>query len=205
MSGYYSDPSRVWSRTQHSCSFAPDLRYDDNFASIQYEQQMRLKGNILQYKKNSLCLTKQQRYAKIANGTWASRGKTWATQTETYSNPNTLSLLRVNYRTIETSNALNPFYCDNINVFKDGGSLVCNVKVNPCSGEIIERNARPQTICHPNTDSDVPGPITMLCWKNGTQTWYPRQTYIMTNSGNKWPTGYKALVSARLVCKKNTV
>lgn len=199
-SSYNPNPTRVWSRTQHSCSYAPIFSQSDvNLAQIQNEQQMRLKGNILQYKKNSSCFTKNQRFSKIAKGTWASRGKTYATQTDTYSNPNTLSLLRVNYTTLDASSIFNPFNCDNINGIKDGGSLVCNTKVNPCSGEIIQIT-RPQTICHLNSDSDVPGPKTLLCWKNGTQTWYPRQITVMSNSGNKWPIGYKGLLKAGRNC-----
>jgi hypothetical protein len=61
------------------------------------ETRMLQKGNVLQYKKNSLDLTKQQRYAQIARGLWTNRNTTWASQSETYSNPNLKSLQRVNY------------------------------------------------------------------------------------------------------------
>lgn len=71
-------------------------------------------------------------------------------------------------------------------VIQDGGSLICSVQENVCTGEIKRTLA--QQLCHPTTDSDVPGTIQDLCWNDGIQTWYPRQRYIMTNSGNKWPT-----------------
>ena len=54
------------------------------------------KGNVLQYKKNSSNLTKKQRYSQIAKGMWTNRTKTWASQTETISSPNTQWLQRVN-------------------------------------------------------------------------------------------------------------
>ena len=195
---YNPVPPRAWSRVQNKCVYPPNTE-DGKFAQAQYEQQMRLKGNILQYKKNSSGLTKNQRYAKIAKGTWVNRTKTWATQSDTYSNPNTTSLLRVNFVTISsTNNAFSkrsdPFNCKNLET-KDGGSLICNTTVNPCTGEIIQKTIS-QNICNPSTDSDVPGAMTLLCWNDGTPTWYPRETRVMSTSGNKWPTNYKALVSA---------
>jgi hypothetical protein len=160
---------------------------------------MLLKGNILQYKKNSSSLTKNQRYTQIAKGMWTNRTKTWATQSATYTNPNTGSLLRVNSVVLDPSNNAfsrppNPFLCGS-NSIQDGGNLVCNVVVQPCTGEIIKRTIS-QQICNPTTDSNVPGQIQPLCWNNRTQTWYPRQRYVMPTSGTKWPEGYKGLVSA---------
>ena len=78
-------------------------------------------------------------------------------------------------------------------VIQDGGVLICSVQENVCTGET--KNSISQQLCHPTTDSDVPGTIQDLCWNDGTQTWFPRQRYIMSNSGNKWPTNAK-LVSA---------
>jgi hypothetical protein len=70
-------------------------------------------------------------------------------------------------------------------VIQDGGNLICSVQENICTGETKSTVA--QQLCHPTTDSDVPGKIQELCWNDGTQTWYPRQRYVMTNSANKWP------------------
>lgn len=78
-------------------------------------------------------------------------------------------------------------------VIQDGGVLICSVQENVCTGET--KNSISQQLCHPTTDSDVPGTIQDLCWNDGTQTWFPRQRYVMSNSGNKWPTNAK-LVSA---------
>ena len=200
---YNPVPPRVWSRVQNPCSVI-DYKSDDpsansDFARADYERQMLLKGNILQYKKNSSNLTKKQRYTQIAKGMWTNRTKTWATQSDTYTNPNMTSLLRVNFSVLDPSNNTfsnppNPFGCPTTEI-QDGGNLVCNVVVNPCTQEVVKRT-RSQQLCNPTTDSDVPGQIQELCWNDGTQTWYPRQRYIMPTSGSKWPQGYKGFVSA---------
>jgi hypothetical protein len=70
-------------------------------------------------------------------------------------------------------------------VIQDFGNLVCGTYENLCTGEIIQPIKLDN--CHPTTDSDVPGPIELLCWNDGNPTFYPRQRYIMTNSTNKWP------------------
>jgi hypothetical protein len=200
---YNPIPPRVWSRVQNPCSVIAykndDPGANSDFARADYERQMLLKGNILQYKKNSSSLTKKQRYTQIAKGMWINRTKTWATQSDTYTNPNMTSLLRVNSSFVDPSNNIfsnppNPFGCPTTAI-PDGGNLVCNVVVDPCTQEIIKRT-KSQQLCNPTTDSDVPGQIQDLCWNDGTQTWYPRQRYIMPTSGTKWPQGYKGFVSA---------
>jgi len=200
---YNPNPPRVWSRVQNQCSLIAykndDSASNSNFAKAEYEKQMLLKGNILQYKKNSSNLTKKQRYTQISKGMWTNRTKTWATQSDTYTNPNMTSLLRVNYTILDPSNNTfsnppNPFGCPTT-VIQDGGNLVCNVVVDPCTQEVIKRT-KSQQLCNPTTDSDVPGKIQPLCWNDGTQTWYPRQRYIMPTSGTKWPQGYKGFTSA---------
>jgi hypothetical protein len=70
-------------------------------------------------------------------------------------------------------------------VIQDGGSLVCSIMVNECTG--YENKNQAQQLCHPTSDSDVPGQIIDLCWNDGIKTWYPRQQSTMSNSGNKWP------------------
>jgi hypothetical protein len=70
-------------------------------------------------------------------------------------------------------------------VIPDFGNLVCGTRENICTGELITSIKLDN--CHPTTDSDVPGPLELLCWNDGNPTWYPRQRYIMTNSTNKWP------------------
>jgi hypothetical protein len=71
-------------------------------------------------------------------------------------------------------------------VIQDEGVLICSVQENVCTGET--KSSLSQQLCNPTSDSDVPGTIQLLCWNDGTPTWYPRSRYIMTNSANKWPT-----------------
>ena len=199
---YLPIPPRLWSRVQSPCSLSIGVGNNFDYALGDYKKQTLLKGNILQYKKNSSDLTKKQRYALIAKGMWTNRTTTWATQSVSYTNPNTTSLQRVNFTIIDPSNNTfssppNPFFaygCTSTEI-KDGGSLVCNTVVNPCTDEVISRT-KSQVICHPTTDSDVPGPIIELCWNDGNPTWYPRQRYTMGTSGNKWPVNSKEIVSA---------
>jgi hypothetical protein len=82
-------------------------------------------------------------------------------------------------------------------VIQDGGNLICSIQENICTGET--KRSLSQQLCNPTTDSDVPGPIQNLCWNDGTQTWYPRQRYIMTNSTNKWPVNAKLLGAVQIL------
>jgi hypothetical protein len=81
-------------------------------------------------------------------------------------------------------------------VIQDLGNLVCGTQENVCTGELIRQPT--DIICHPTSDSDVPGPLMELCWNDGNPTWYPRQRYVMTNSGNKWPTNAALLSAVRI-------
>ena len=199
---YFPIPPRLWSRVQSQCSLSIGVGNNFDYATSDYKRQMLLKGNILQYKKNSSDLTKKQRYAQIAKGMWTNRKITWATQSASYTNPNTTSLQRVNFTIIDPSNNIysnppNPFWaygCPSTEI-KDGGSLICSTTVNPCTDEVISQTLS-QKVCNPTTDSDVPGEIIELCWNDGTPTWYPRQRYTMGTGGNKWPVNSKEIVSA---------
>lgn len=216
---YNPIPPRVWSRVENPCAYNyPNFNVNNLIyssltktylppASAAYAQQLLSKGNILQYKNNNSNLTKKQRYSKIARGQWVGK-MSYAAQSETYTNPNTTGLQRVNSVEISPNNIVgtpnnpsgpfqvsnfNPSFCPT-NTITDGGNLVCNSYINPCTNEIIKKTQSVQ--CYPTYCSDVPGPPMFLCWNNGIQTWYPRKRYTMTNSGNKWPTNYKGFVSA---------
>lgn len=190
--GYNPKPPRTWTRVQNPCTFNLDSPINVNELLI--EQQMLLKGNILQYKKNSSNLTKQQRYSQIAKGSWTNRTKSWATQSQTYTNPNTSSLKQVNYTSVPLLEpTTNQFGCV-VDYIKNGGVLLGNTTVNPCTDEIIKTTYNnPYSL---TTSSNVPGPTQSLYWDNTVQTWYPRQNLTMNTSSDKWPTNYKGLVSA---------
>ena len=219
---YNPRPPRVWSRVQNQCTYAdasnnvyqsvyiPLTKQTVTLAQANYEDKLLQKGNILQYKGNSSQLTKKQKYSQLAKGFGPNRTKVFATQSETYTNPNTTGLLRVNSSILPFPNDLvgqpnnisgpfqyavpNPDGCTGFSV-QDGGNLVCGTYVNPCTGAILQTGATSSVICNPASASNVPG-FSTLCWDTKVQTWFPRQRYVMTNSGNKWPEGYKGFVSA---------
>jgi len=223
MSSYYLPiPPKVWSRVQNQCTFIiPNSDYTQSFipltgqtvsqAQANYEDKLLYKGNILQYKANSALLTKNQKYSQLAKGGGPNRTKVFATQSQTYTNPNTTGLLRVNFETYPFPNQVtgapnnisgpyqynvqNPFNCPS-NEIKDGGNLVCGTLANPCTNQIIKQGPRNATLCYPTYFSDVPGKPISLCWNNKLQTWFPRSRYFMNNSNDKWPQGYKGFVSA---------
>lgn len=142
---YSPNPTREWSRVQNSCSFTteeppktvrlPLLNITVPYSSVAYYAALLKKGNVLQYKSNSSSLTKQQRYSQIAKGMWTNRNTTWATQSDSYSNPNTLSLKRtgtVNITTDGTATNL-PITCPVIPVINNPGlpSNVSGTGKNP--------------------------------------------------------------------------
>jgi hypothetical protein len=216
---YLPIPPRVWSRVQNQCTYTVNSSYNQTYIplinktisppqAITLDKQL-YKGNILQYKANSSRLTKNQKYSQISKGLWCNRTKVYATQTQTYTNPNTTSLKRVNYVDIPYPNQTTGFpnnisgpYQYNVpnpngcptNDLQDGGNLVCNSYVNPCTGEVIQNVTQQQ--CFPTSCSDVPGEITDLCWNPKIQTWFPKPRYFMNNSTSKWPINYKGFVSA---------
>ena len=231
---YNPIPPRVWSRVQDRCTYVdssnnayyqsvfiplpaiPFTQQPMPLAEANYQEKLLYKGNILQYKGNSSQLTKKQKYTQLAKGFGPSRTKVFATQTQTYTNPNTTGLQRVNYTTYPFPNTLvgkpnnisgpfqyavpNPNGCLNPDgtpstALQDGGSLVCGTLANPCTNDLIKANNGSAAICNPASASDVPG-TSFLCWNRRVQTWFPRQRYVMPNSGTKWPEGYKGLVSA---------
>ena len=245
--GYDPTPPRRWIRYQNQCSkpYAPSLSLEEIL-----RLQMANKGNILQYKKNSSRWTKSQKYSYIANRQFTS----WASQSETNSDPNIGLLDRVNSRYIIAPNSSNiidnstitsiqdinciqtgtvpvivnklpqigtggqpqptippqPTSSSNntvnilpkvasegntLYVIKDGGSLICNKIVNPCSGEVLQKSRN--RICYPTTCSDVPGIPTLLCWSNREPTYFPKVKRTYGTSNNKWPYNAKFIRAAK--------
>lgn len=218
---YNPNPPRAWSRVQNPCTYIiPNSDYSQSFIPLtgqhvlqgeaDNEMKMIYKGNILQYKSNSAHLTKSQKYSQLARCSGPNRTKVFATQTETYTNPNTTGLLRVGYNTYPYPNQIvgapnnisgpfsynvsNPNDCSG-NSVQDGGTLVCGTYADPCSGEIYKQGTNTSTICNESSASNVPG-NEILCWNKKVQTWFPKPRYFMNNSTNKWPQGYKGFVSA---------
>jgi hypothetical protein len=252
---YNPVPAREWTRYKPNCTqnvvISGDiynLEINNKIPNyIKYNLDVYKKGNILQYKKNSSELTKNQRYSMIVKGSWVNGKKVWATQTEQYTNPNIKSLKRdnsdyypitnniINGAIVNTSivnincppvpamnnyNVLPPISSTNksnpiippkptntsnnnvvmpntlINyptvneeIIVDGGTLLCNTRVNPCTNEVTNKTF--SNDCYPTTCSDVPGPSTILCWNDGLTTYYPKTKLTYGNSNNKWPVNVK--------------
>ena len=193
---YNPQPPRLWPRFQNSCDFNTNTTI-----SALNDAQMANKGNILQYKKNSAHLTRRQQYAQLARGGGPYRTTTWATQTETYSDPNIRKLKRVNI--VRNINADGTTTTETITcgptitpVYADGGTLIFNVVEDQCTG--MDITCPEQNYCNPTSASGVPGPIMYLCYKTGNNypTYYPRVRRTMASSGTSWPYGAKMLVSA---------
>lgn len=218
---YNPNPTRVWSRVQNQCTYIlPNTTYDKVYVPLtgqtltqeeaNYQNKLFYKGNILQYKNNSQKLSKKMKYSQIAKGFHSSRKKTFATQSQTYTSPNNSGLLNVNYVEYPFPNqivgapnnisgpfqynVINPYGC-NSNSVRSGGNLICGTYANQCTNEIIKQPSTQSTLCNPSSASDVPG-NSILCWNSKISTLFPRQKYIMSNSGTKWPQGYKGFVSA---------
>jgi hypothetical protein len=77
---------------------------------------------------------------------------------------------------------------------QDGGTLLCNITANPCTGKILNQTYTRD--CYPSSASDVPGPVTLLCWNDGLHTYYPKTKRTYGNSNNKWPINSKLIFSA---------
>ena len=198
---YNPQPTKAWYRVQ-SCTYpiynltaGNDIVYNNytrqytTYAKSNFDSQMAAKGNVLQYKANSANLTRNQQYAQLARGISGTRKSCYASQTETYTNPNVCNFLRVNAVTVPLEVPNDNCDCS-CNSYQDGGSLVCNKIVNPCTGDVIEKT-NPNELCFLSTCSDVPGPAVPLCWYPYIQTWYPKQQLQMNNTTDKWPINSK--------------
>jgi hypothetical protein len=91
---YVPVPSRIWSRAGgNNC---PNCASNNGYAACvgnnglsysTYALDQRRKAEILKYKNNSGQLTRAQQYSMAARNA-LTRKKSWATQTQTYTNPN---------------------------------------------------------------------------------------------------------------------
>jgi predicted RND superfamily exporter protein len=105
--------TRTWSRNQGVCS---SLTQNVGSVNNYNDAQVQHKYEVLQYKNNSSNLTKKQVYSLMSKGQWTARNKSWATQSQTYTNPNTNNLKRVNTETVIVNSTETLV----------GGTLICN-------------------------------------------------------------------------------
>jgi len=87
----------IWSRASGNCvDLSGATLPDGNNTPMTYEDlSEKRKAVIFQYKNNSAGFSKKQRYSRLSQGLGRQRGNTFATQSQTYTNPNTLNLTRV--------------------------------------------------------------------------------------------------------------
>jgi predicted kinase len=237
-------PPREWVRFHNRCSQKNEVAIS---AIESYLLQMNRKANILQYNNNNARINKNQKYGQLATRYF----KTYASQTQIFSNPNIKLFERINetYTVLPNVSIINndditevknancvkdkindnfldlPSIADNYNeqpiippqpdipsdypsnlpyipppgitifVIPDGGNLLCNRIVDPCTGKILEKTRN--QICFPTTCSDVPGKIKLLCWSGREPIYFPKVKRTYGTSGNKWPINAKFIRTAK--------
>lgn len=135
------------------------------FEEYKNSVQMKHKGNVLQYKKNQTPLSKTQIYSKKVQNLWTNHKKSWASQSDKYTFPNTSSLLRVG-----TTLTANPAACP---------------LVPPTPSPIL--NIPPYIYTTPPVDTyEIPptiGPITNINPEPVTQPTIPPPTCAYVDNG----------------------
>ena len=143
---YVPVPARLWSRAGgNNC---PGEGYST------YDLDQRRKAEILKYKGNGAQMSKAQQYS-MASRSALTRKKSWATQTQTYTNPNVDNL---------------PESQIPINGVLRTVSLQC-------------RN-QPAIRCSLTSGSDVPGPVITLCMDKSVPL-YNYKLQVTPASGGK--------------------
>lgn len=183
---YFPDPTRIWERVHGRC------------LNLQGEH---VKAGVLKYRNmqgggGGGGMTATQRYARVAKGqSLGGRRQVYATQSQTYSEPNQLGWYRKNAQVVVVVGDVCPFI--------DGGSLVCGIVANNCTN-IPKKPLQPPTssvMCFPGSFSGIRGDIRPLCSSSSSSSSYPSPpkapSYRMASSGGgKFPQGYKGLKSA---------
>jgi len=200
---YIPKPSRV----QSPCIFATNTPYTDAFIPEKTENlppaeailrnKELYKAAVLKNTNNTFRITKNQKYSQIAKCLGPSRTKTFGTQSQTYSNPNTTNLTRVGYTVADYDNQIvgkpnnfagpfqfnipNPFGCSTTGI-EEGGNLLCDVYGNPCSGAMAQDN-KPQAPTLLSADAGC-GLITLIWDYTNTLAITNFNIYQRTNNGN---------------------
>jgi hypothetical protein len=72
-------------------------------------------------------------------------------------------------------------------VIASGGTLSCTIVENICTGQIYSSTSNNN--CYSSDHSDVPGPVTILCYDPTFQTFIPRRRMQYNAGSEKWPQG----------------
>ena len=81
-------PPRLWTREDGNCPDLEDAKMPDGSQMTFEDLSEKRKATIFQYTKNSAGFSKKQNYSRLARGIGKQRGVSFATQSDTYSNPN---------------------------------------------------------------------------------------------------------------------
>lgn len=162
--GYVPIPPRLWSRAggNNSVNCAPNYGYaacgNTPVIYSTYDLDQRRKVEILKYSNNGAHLSRAQQYS-MASRNALTRKKSWATQTETYTNPNVNNLPEIQIPGPDNNTLVSV-------------SLQCN-------------NYNPNYSL--TSGSDVPGSVIPLFIDNSIPLYNYRvqRTYLAGN--NKWP------------------
>lgn len=86
-------PSQLWSRDSIDCVDISGVGANDQPVTTNgYNLSEKRKATIFQYKNNSANFSRKQNYSRLARGLGRQRGQTFATQSDTYTDANTLNL-----------------------------------------------------------------------------------------------------------------
>ena len=86
-------PTRLWTRGTGQCLDLEDVTMPDGSQMTFDDLSEKRKATIFQYKKNNAGFSKKQVYSRLARGIGKQRGASFATQSDTYTNPNTRGLV----------------------------------------------------------------------------------------------------------------
>ena len=79
-------------------------------------------------------------------------------------------------------------------VIPNGGQLLCNQIVNPCTNTLLQEFKNGD--CYSTTCSNVPGRPQLLCWSGRETIYIPKVKRTYGISNNKWPINAKFIKSA---------
>jgi hypothetical protein len=167
--GFVPDPPRVW--TRYNGNDCPNCASNYGYEACAnaappystYALDQRRKAEILKYKTNGAQMSKAQQYS-MASRNALTRKKSWATQTQTYTNPNVDNLP-------ETQIPI------------DGVLRTVSLQ---CSNQ-------PAIRCSLTSGSDVPGPVIQLCFNPQIPLYNYKMQVTYPSGGTKWPMNSKII------------
>lgn len=176
---YNPIPPHTWTRVRNQC------------LTTSGDKQMNTKAHVLQHNQNRMMISKKQQYSKYA--TTRQQLAQCATQSDTYTNPNSSQLERVNYKVVKPNTFFgqpnnisgpfqtkvnNPTGCTSDNLIS-GGVLLCGTRRKAqCNVETnvpyynFTNQPEQYVLCFPASASDVPG-NGILCWTDKIKYWKP--------------------------------